>query len=163
MAQGPNVQFCRQAPQLQDHGVSIERFASLRPGTGRQRDKNERKRPRDKLLLTTKIKLHMALILSIRLQFAIEQQGIASPQPVSVHLTSSLNLALLISPIPVHNSVHNRFLVTQTQPGINRLRSIDQLLISILRLGGPFTPRGSGTRSVSTQSFLRSDSFTFPD
>jgi len=73
MAQGPNVQFCRQAPQLQDHGVSIERFASLRPGTGRQRDKNERKRPRDKLLLTTKIKLHMVLILSIRLQFAIEQ------------------------------------------------------------------------------------------
>jgi hypothetical protein len=49
------------------------------------------------------------------------------------------------SPIPVHNPVHNRFLVTQTQPQIKRLPQPASFL-SILPLGGPFARRRESIR-----------------
>jgi hypothetical protein len=77
MARGPYVQFCRQTPQLQDHGIGIERFRTLRPGIGRHRDQSERKRYRHKRLFLTEIKLHTMLI-PIRFKYALERWGIES-------------------------------------------------------------------------------------
>jgi hypothetical protein len=47
----------------------------------------------------------------------LNDEMIESPELMSVRPTHSLKLDLLISPIPVHNSVHNRFIVTETLPG----------------------------------------------
>jgi hypothetical protein len=65
----------------------------------------------------------MVLILRIIFSIRSNDEWIASPKLVkALRRHTRFKLPLLISPIPVDNSVHSRFLVMESLPSISDLR-----------------------------------------